>query len=106
MQDWEKRNEEAKRKAEEQRKVLGAEIAELAKACTPEDLDKRFFKDFGCINFRDDEFFHELGLARRWHAMQQAAHPGQHELKQYDKWRCYHVTECKCGFSEACDSSD
>lgn len=99
MEDW-------KAKYEEEQRKLVAELDELIKSNKPEDLDKRFFKDFGCINFKDAAFCHELGLARLWHSMRHAAHPSQHEMRSYDRWTCYHVTECTCGFAEACDSSD
>ena len=92
---------------EAEQKRLNHELDEmLATDCTPEDLDKRFFKNFGCINFRSEEFFHELKLARIWHERQAKLFPEKHQVSNYDKWRCYHVTECTCGFSEACDSSD
>ena len=32
--------------------------------------------------------------------------PEEHDLHEEDPYRCYHVTKCKCGFQEACDSSD
>lgn len=71
-----------------------------------EDLDKRFLNDFGCINFQSDEFFHELDLAREYHRCMKKAYPEEHEVHGYDPYSCYHVTKCKCGFSEAYDSSD
>ena len=56
------------------------------------------------VNERD-EFFHELGLARLWHAEQLKLHPEKHAITTKEPFRCYHVTECACGFKEACDSS-
>ena len=85
---------------------LKLELDELRLKFTEDELNKRFLKNHGCINFQSDAFFHELGLARLWHAEQAKLHPEQHTTRNYDKWRCYHVTECTCGFSEACDSSD
>ena len=32
--------------------------------------------------------------------------PEEHDLHEEDPYRCYHVTKCKRGFQEACDSSD
>lgn len=92
---------------EAEQKRLNHEIDEmLTTDCTPEDLDKRFFKNFGCINFQSKEFFHELGLARIWHARQMKLCPEKHELHNTEPYRCYHQTSCSCGYSEACDSSD
>ena len=99
MDDYRKRYEEEQRK-------LNAELDELVKTCSPEELDKRFLRNFGCVNFQSDEFFHELGLARIWHSRRCKENPAGHDVRRYDKYRCYHVVECTCGFSEACDSSD
>ena len=30
----------------------------------------------------------------------------EHDLHEEDPYCCYHVMKCKCGFQEACDSSD
>ena len=46
---------------------LKLELDELKLSSAEEELNSRFFKDFGCINFQSDEFYHELGLARLWH---------------------------------------
>ena len=85
---------------------LKLELDELKLKNSEEDLNKRFFKKFGCINFQSDEFFHELNLARLWHEEQMKLHPEQHNLIFEEPYRCYHVTKCQCGYSEACDSSD
>ena len=85
---------------------LKLELNELKLKNTEEELNKRFLKNFGCINFQSDEFFHELGLARLWHAEQRKLHPEKHEVSSKEPYCCYHVTECTCGFREACDSSD
>lgn len=98
--------QEEKRKREERARKLDEELEKLKQTVSEEELCKRFFKDFGCINFASDEFIHELSLARRYHAYHLAKHPEAHEMRDYERYRCYHVSECKCGFSEACDSSD
>ena len=85
---------------------LKIELDELKLHGSEEDLNIRFFKDFGCINFQSDEFFHELGLARLWHAEHMKLHPERHAVTTKEPYRCYHETVCKCGFKEACDSSD
>jgi hypothetical protein len=41
--------------------------------------------------------FHERHMRR---------HPEMHAPREYEKYHCYHVTECKCGFQEAYDSGD
>lgn len=94
-----------KEEYEEKQRKLGLELDELAKTCTEAELDARFFKNFGCINFKSDEFFHELGLARLWHKRQIENHPDKHKVEYATPFNCYHETFCKCGFKEACDSS-
>ena len=32
-------------------------------------------------------------------------HPEKHAVATKEPYSCYHVTECTCGFKEACDSS-
>ena len=86
--------------------ILKLELDELKRSSTEEELNRRFFKNFGCINFMSDEFYHELNLARLWHEEQMKLHPEQHKLESSEPYRCYHVTQCKCGYKEACDSSD
>ena len=86
--------------------ILKLELDELKLSSTEEELNRRFFKNFGCINFMSDEFYHELSLARLWHEEQMKLHPEQHKLESTEPYRCYHVTQCKCGYKEACDSSD
>ena len=91
---------------EERLQKLQNETNELIKTVPEEELVKRFFKNFGCINFQGEDFCHELGLARCFHKYHMEKYPALHDLKEYEKYRCYHVTTCKCGYEEACDSSD
>lgn len=91
---------------EERQKKLIAEVDKLIEDCSMEDLEKRFFKNFGCINFRSDEFFHELNLARVFHRFHARLHPELHNLHEETPYNCYHVTKCKCGFCEEYDSGD
>jgi hypothetical protein len=93
-------------KWDEMNKIICAEVDRLMATCSEEELDKRFLKHFGCINFQPEDFGKELYLAREYHKRHMAAHPGMHDFKVYDKWRCYEVRECKCGFNEECDSGD
>lgn len=90
----------------ESKAILNLELIELKQKFSEDELNKRFLKNFGCINFQSDEFFHELGLARLWHEEQMKLHPALHKLEFTQPYRCYHVTQCKCGYKEACDSSD
>ena len=85
---------------------LKMELNELKFHETEVVLNRRFFKNFGCINFQSKEFYHELGLARLWHAEQMKLHPEKHAVVSNEPFRCYHETACTCGFKEACDSSD
>lgn len=101
--DWYAKNQA---RLEAEKKALLAELDQLIEDFTMAELEKRFFKNFGCINFQSDEFMHELKLARAFHDFHKRLHPELHDLHEYEKWRCYHVTTCKCGFEEACDSSD
>ena len=71
-----------------------------------EELDKRFLKDHGCLNFKTEAEMHEVELARAWHKICMEVDPEEHDLHEEEPYRCYHVTKCKCGFQEACDSSD
>lgn len=91
---------------EAKQKKIKNELDTLMIHYTQEELEKRFLKRFGCINFRNEDFYHELELAREFHKRHQELHPEMHEIHEYDKYRCYHVIECKCGFNEECDSSD
>lgn len=86
--------------------LINDEIDRLMATCSEEELDKRFLKHFGCINFKGEEFGKELYLAREYHKRHMAAHPALHDFKRYNKWSCYEVCECKCGFNEECDSGD
>ena len=69
-------------------------------------LDRRFLKNFGCINFKSDAFYHELDLAREYHRRCILEFPEKHQQYEAEPYRCYHVTGCSCGFREECDSSD
>ena len=88
-----------------QRKVE-TEVRNLMAVESLEDLNKQFFKNFGCINFIDEEKQHEFDLACQYHTIREAAEPGLHDTHEEEPMRCYHVTTCKCGFSWACDSGD
>ena len=72
----------------------------------PEELDMRFLKNHGCLNFKTEAEMHEVELARAWHKICMEVDPEEHDLHEEEPYRCYHVTKCKCGFQEACDSSD
>ena len=85
---------------------LNEELDTLEKVWAEEILAERFLKNFGCINFEGEEFFHELWLARLFHERHMRRHPEMHAPREYEKYHCYHVTECKCGFQEAYDSGD
>ena len=102
-EDQRKKREQERAERESQ---LDLELDKLEAVCLPEELDKRFLKNFGCINFQSDEFYHELNLARKWHARKTEKHPKQHKVEFAEPYRCYHETFCHCGFKEACDSSD
>lgn len=71
-----------------------------------EMLDKRFLKNFGCINGFSAEVRHEFMLACEYHRRMKEAHPEEHEMHEYEPYRCYHELRCKCGFGEDYDSSD
>ena len=90
----------------EQLLKIQLELCELHNSCTKQQLDDRFLKNFGCINFKSDDFIHELDLAREYHRQLIEKYPNEHRLTLHQPYRCYTVTSCKCGFSEACDSSD
>ena len=91
---------------EAKQRKIETEVRNLMAVERLEDLDKRFFKDFDCINFIDEEKQHEFDLACQYHTIREAAEPGLHDTHEEEPMRCYHVTKCKCGFSWACDSSD
>ena len=71
-----------------------------------EQLETRFLKDFGCVNFKTGDELHELNLARVFHKWHKDMFPERHAQHEYEPYRCYHEARCKCGFAEACDSSD
>ena len=96
---WKEEYEAKQRKIED-------EVRHLMAVEKLEDLDKRFLRNFGCINFISDKPSHELELAREYHRLMKAAYPKDHDEHEEEPMRCYHVTTCKCGFSWACDSSD
>ena len=95
-----------KEECEAKQRKIEAEVSQLMAVEKLEDLDKRFFKNFGCVNFIDEEKQHEFDLASKYHEIREAAEPGLHDTHEEEPMRCYHVTTCKCGFSWACDSSD
>jgi hypothetical protein len=72
----------------------------------PAVIRQMYFKDYGCINFKSDEFYKALRFARDLHDIDEARHPELHDKRSTEPYRCYHKVECKCGYSEACDSSD
>ena len=100
--------EEAQKKREAHQKAIKAEVEQIIDRNPngKELLDKRFLRNFGCINFISDEARHELELAREYHRLMKATYPEGHDEHEEEPMRCYHVTKCKCGFQEACDSSD
>lgn len=97
-------------KYEAQMKADEAEVKKLMAdpANTPEVLKKRFLRNFGCINFKSDEWMHELELARAYHRIliRLPEEAGKHKSFSREPYRCYCETGCSCGFCEACDSSD
>ena len=52
---------------EKEHAELKAELGSLIVGEGIKPLEERFFKNFGCINFRNADFFHELKLARMFH---------------------------------------
>lgn len=99
MTDWEKKHEE-------QSKKLDAELDALQAAKSKEELDKRFLKNFSCINFIDDKAQHEFDLAKRYHERAEKAEPNAHSCRTRETFRNYEETKCPCGFAFAIDSSD
>lgn len=93
---------------EELDQAIEDEVTSLMNTTSAEDLKKRFLRNFGCINFQSTEFRYELALARAYHARlcNDPAHKDEHKRFSYDRYSCYHVTGCSCGFQEECDSSD
>ena len=91
---------------EAKQRKIETEVRNLMAVESLEDLNKQFFKNFGCINFIDEEKQHEFDLACQYHTIREAAEPGLHDTHEEEPMRCYHVTTCKCGFSWACDSGD
>ena len=91
---------------EEKQRQLQAELNELIDTTEKSVLDKRFLRNFGCINFISGEAQHEFDLAQMYHELWEKWIPEFHDTHEEEPMRCYHVTKCKCGFSWACDSSD
>lgn len=93
---------------EELEKAIEDEVTSLMNTTSAEDLKKRFLRNFGCINFKGNDFYYELTLARAYHARlcNDPAHKDEHKHFSYEPYRCYHVTGCSCGFQEECDSGD
>lgn len=89
-------------------KKLDAELDKLLAANGKAALDKRFLKDFQCINAFtfDDAAQHEFDLAKRYHDREMEAAPAKHNCRTKETFRCYDETSCTCGFKYAVDSSD
>ena len=98
--------EEACKRYEEYHKKIVAEVNALIENVGHAELEKRFFKDYGCINFRDDDYMHEVNLAREYHRQHTELFPHLHDKHEIQPYNCYHQTVCKCGYSEAYDSGD
>lgn len=92
--------------SDETYKQIADEVDELMWQFTEEELNKRFLKNHGCLNLKSEEYLHEVDLAREYHKRQKVLQPEAHDEQEIEPYRCYHQTICKCGFSEACDSSD
>lgn len=90
---------------EEMMKKTRDEVTALAKTTKKADLEKRFLRNFGCINFKDDAFCHELDLAREYHRRHKKVFPELHDEHIEHPYRNYDKTVCKCGFGEECDCS-
>lgn len=99
MDDW-------KQKYDERCKKLDAELDKLQATVNKEDLDKRFLKNFSCINFIDDKAQWEFDLAKRYHGRLEKAEPAKHDCRTRETFRSYEETKCPCGFEYAVDSSD
>ena len=91
---------------EAKQREIKDEIDALVQVHGEDKLDKRFWKNHGCLNFKTEAEMHEVELARAWHKFRTLAKPEEHNLHEEEPCRCYHVTKCKCGFQEECDSSD
>lgn len=87
-------------------KIISDAVMKLLTLNTLDELAKIWFINYGCMNGwgHDTSFRHEI--AYKLHELHKAAYPEQHSDKSYDKWRCYHVSLCVCGFGSECDSSD
>ena len=86
-------------------KKINDELDLLLKENGEEVLKKRFFKRFGCINGLGEASMAELMLARNFHARIKELEPELHDERETTPSNCYHVTSCKCGYNEECDSS-
>lgn len=91
---------------EERQKKIRDEVTALARTMKKADLEKRFLRSFGCINFKDEAFEHELALAREYHRRHKKVFPELHDEHVEHPYRNYDKTVCKCGFSEECDTGD
>ncbi len=89
-----------------EKKRINDTIDFLLKTNGVEDLKKRFFKDFGCLNGLGEDSMAEFMLARNFHARIAKLNPELHDEHETTRGRCYHVVSCKCGYSEECDSGD
>lgn len=99
MDSWEQKHIERQKK-------LDAELDKLQATASNDDLDKRFLKDFGCVNFIDDKAQWEFDLARQYHKRLEKAEPAKHDCRTRETFRSYEETKCPCGFKFAMDSSD
>lgn len=98
---------EARRREELEKRAIEKERARVFyENSDPAVIRQMYFKDYGCINFKTKEFYDGLQFARDLHDIDEARHPELHDKHTTEPYRCYHKTVCKCGFSEACDSSD
>ena len=79
---------------EERQRALESEVNELKAHYTKDELDKRFFINFGCINFCSEERGHEIALARIYHFMCMAENPSAHKITDSEAYSCYHLTKC------------
>ena len=91
---------------EERMKHVRDEVTALARTTKKADLEKRFLRDFGCINFKDDDFYHELDLAREYHRRHKKVLPELHAEHVTHPYREYDKITCKCGYGEEYDYSD
>ena len=73
------------------------EAADTIKEITDE-VRKEWFKNYGCMNGWSEETTFLHSVASHLHERDVKDHPELHEMKRYNRWRCYEVNACKCGF--------